>query len=95
MIFLKAIKRALVKEALNSVDISKPTSLGKVKNVKKGASVIPTKHRTVINDVLEKPENFILEAWLDKDEINVRVKRRFNYNVELEQDDLKDLTIYK
>lgn len=91
MILLKALKRALVKEAFNSIDISRPTSLGKVK---KNASVIQPKRRTVINDVLENPEDFILEAWLDKNEINVRVKRRFIY-ADLEQDSIKDTKLNK
>jgi len=94
MILLKQIKRALVKEALNSIDISKPTSLGKPNKLGKNASVIQPKRRTVINDVMENPENFILEAWLDKDEINVRVKRRFIYE-DLEHTDVKDTALRK
>lgn len=78
MMLFKALKRVIVKEALNSIDVTHPIPVGKVNNIKKSASsAIKPKRRTVLNDVIENPESFILEAWLDKNEINVRVRRRF------------------
>lgn len=94
MIFFKAIKRALVKEALNSIDVSKPVPVGKLDKIGKSAtSVIKPKKRTVITDVIENPEAFLLEAWVDKNEINVRVKRRFEYDVE--QNTVQDAEVLK
>ena len=81
MILFKSLKRAIMKEALNSIDVTKPISVGKTNKLAKDASnVIKPKKRTVITDVIENPEAFILEAWIDKNEINVRVKRRFDYD---------------
>ncbi len=94
MIFLKAIKRALVKEALNSIDVSKPIPVGKLGKSGKSAPIITTKKRTVINDMMENPESFILEAWLDRNEINIRVKRRFDYS-DIEPNSIEDITFPK
>ena len=74
MILFNVLKRALVKEALNSIDVTKPIPVAKVG---KSAPIVKPKKRTVISDVIENPENFILEAWVDRNEINVRVKRRY------------------
>lgn len=71
---LKALKRFLVKEVVNTIDISKPMPVAKVTG--KGSSKPKARQKTVISDVINNPEAFILEAWIEKDEINVRVKRR-------------------
>jgi hypothetical protein len=79
MIF-STIRRFLVKEAVRSIDISKALPIAKVNKVGKSKPAVRTLKRTVITDVMENPEAFILEAWLDKNEINVRVRRRFEEN---------------
>lgn len=73
MIF-NAIKKMLFKEVVNAVDLSKPLPVAKVG---RGSDIIKPKKKTVITDVIENPEDFILEAWIDKSEINIRVKRRY------------------
>ena len=79
MIF-SAIRRFLVKEAVRSIDISKALPIAKVNKVGKSKPAVSTLKRTVITDVMENPEAFVLEAWLDKNEINVRGRRRFEEN---------------
>lgn len=85
MIF-KSLKKAILKTAIDSVDLSKPLPVAKVG---RGTEIIKPKRKTVITDVIERPENYILEAWIDKSEINIRVKRRFEY--EFEPDTIKDV----
>jgi len=85
MIF-KSLKKAILKTAIDSVDLSKPLPVAKVG---RGTEIIKPKRKTVITDVIERPENYILEAWIDKSEINIRVKRRFEYV--FEPDTIKDV----
>lgn len=89
MIF-KSIKKMLFQEAMKSVDLSKPLPVAKMG---RGSNIVKPKKKTIITDVMDRPEDFILEAWIDKNEINVRVKRRFNY--EVEQDNVQDAQILK
>lgn len=73
-----------MKEAVRSIDVSKALPIGKVPkgalSAGQGKPAVSTLKRTVITDVIENPEAFILEAWLDKNEINVRVRRRYEEN---------------
>lgn len=78
---LSYLRRFLVKEAVRSIDISKALPIGKVPkgalSAGKGKPAVSTLKRTVITDVLEDPEKFIFEGWIEKDTINLRVRRRF------------------
>lgn len=86
---LNALKRFLVKEVVSSIDISKPMPVAKVTGVKSSIKSKTKPQKTVISDVINNPEAFILEAWLEKDEINVRVKRRcIETNAEVKAEDV-------
>lgn len=73
------IRRAIIRETAKSIDISNALPIA---TTGKRTPYVQQYKRTVIQDVLENPEHFILEAWLEKDEINVRVKRRFDIEAE-------------
>lgn len=86
---LNALKRFLVKEVVSSIDISKPMPVAKVTGIKSSMKAKAKPQKTVISDVINNPESFILEAWLEKDEINVRVKRRcIETNAEVKTEDV-------
>lgn len=87
---INLLRKFIVKEAMNSIDISKAISIGNAKNLTKNVKTMPTvttTKRTVINDVIDNPEQFVLEAWLDKNQINLRVRRRYEEN-ELEENSI-------
>lgn len=87
---INLLRKFIVKEAMNSIDISKAISIGNAKNLTKNVKAMPTvttTKRTVINDVIDNPEQFVLEAWLDRNQINLRVRRRYEEN-ELEENSI-------
>ena len=85
MSVFRSIRKFLAREAMNAIDISKPIPVAKTKNVRKMVQS-PKMKKTVISDVLENPEAFKLEAWIDKNEINVCIKRRLIVDAEFEDD---------
>lgn len=69
-------KEIKVMKILN--DILTKLTLGKMKKVE-----IPTKKRTILNEVMENPEDFKLEAFIENDEIIFKVKRKEEHNEEI------------
>lgn len=78
MILFDKLKQAVIQ----STDISQARLSLPVANS-------PNRKKTVLNDVLDNPYNFKVEAYLDGDEIVMRVKRRKEVMVDVDSKDIR------
>lgn len=79
MLIFDALKRNIVK----NTDVSKA-------KVSIPIADIPESKRTVISDILDNPQSFKLEAYLEEKEIVIRIKPRKGDIVDLDEEYAED-----